>query len=245
MITNKTRKHQYQKDQICSFTNKGSSGVTQNNDKLCKITRLKPENEWGQDEPEYVIAFLDGSNSFGVQEREITPIYDNLSIRKKTNAIDAILESAHFINPPNTDELEDSIKSTSDRITKAESLLKDCLKSEKKAIDEIDTILKIARDNLQRLQNEKKQIEARSRIGEKFKVIDFVPLAWRDTEGFPKLVIFHIEQPEFRVYRDLNHFKIDPHLPVCARKHFENLSQFLGDNKKIKAKLKYSAFLTN
>lgn len=63
--------HQYQVGQVCTFTNRGVSGITRNDGKRCKIVRLKPVEEWAQGEPEYVIQFLDEQHSFGVRECEL------------------------------------------------------------------------------------------------------------------------------------------------------------------------------
>ncbi len=64
----------------CIFTNKGSSGVTSNDGKKCRVVRTKdPESdEWRGllREPGYVIQFLDGSNSFGCRESELQPATD-------------------------------------------------------------------------------------------------------------------------------------------------------------------------
>lgn len=66
--------HKYKLDQICIFTNRGESGITSNNGKLCKIVRLKPVEECLRGEPEYVIRFLDRDHGFGVRECELEPI---------------------------------------------------------------------------------------------------------------------------------------------------------------------------
>lgn len=62
---------------VCIFTNRGSSGVTKNDGKKCRIVRTKDpdSDEWRRllDEPGYVIKFLDGSNGFGCRERELEP----------------------------------------------------------------------------------------------------------------------------------------------------------------------------
>lgn len=63
--------YKYKVDDICVFTNRGTSGVTSNDGKQCRVTRLKPKEECRRGEPEYVITFLDGSNLFGCREREL------------------------------------------------------------------------------------------------------------------------------------------------------------------------------
>ena len=59
----------------CIFTNRGSSGVTKNDGKECRVTQIKdPESdEWRGtlDEPGYIIEFLDGSGGFGCRECEL------------------------------------------------------------------------------------------------------------------------------------------------------------------------------
>lgn len=56
---------------ICTFTNKGSSGVRSNDGKECSIARLKEREMWiNSNVPEYVIRFGDG-NGFGASEREL------------------------------------------------------------------------------------------------------------------------------------------------------------------------------
>ncbi len=65
--------HRYSIDQICIFTNRGTSGVTKYDGRKCTIVRLKPAEEWFQGEPEYVVRFLDENHSFGVRERELQP----------------------------------------------------------------------------------------------------------------------------------------------------------------------------
>lgn len=69
----KTPNHKYQMDAVCVYTNRGSSGYTGNDGKHCRITRLKPPEEWAQGEPEYVIQFLEGNGGFGVRECELQP----------------------------------------------------------------------------------------------------------------------------------------------------------------------------
>lgn len=66
--------HKYRIGQICIFTNRGTSGVTKNDGKRCRIVRLKPELEWAQGEPEYVIHFIEESHGFGVRECELQPV---------------------------------------------------------------------------------------------------------------------------------------------------------------------------
>ncbi len=60
---------------VCIFTNRGSSGVTLNDGKKCRIVKVKDpkSDEWRGflNEPGYVISFLDGSNSFGCRESEL------------------------------------------------------------------------------------------------------------------------------------------------------------------------------
>jgi len=73
MVAKQPVLHRYRLDQICVFTNRGTSGITSNDDKRCQITRLKPAEEWVTEEPAYVIEFIDGSNSFGVRECELQP----------------------------------------------------------------------------------------------------------------------------------------------------------------------------
>lgn len=73
MATRKAIKHRYPLNKICVFTNRGTSGVTSNDGKLCKITRLKPPEEWTKNEPGYVIQFFHNGNAFGVLESEIAP----------------------------------------------------------------------------------------------------------------------------------------------------------------------------
>lgn len=63
--------YRYQVDQICVFTNRGTSGNTDNDGKHCRIIRLKPIEEWFQGEPEYVIEFLGENHGFGVRECEL------------------------------------------------------------------------------------------------------------------------------------------------------------------------------
>jgi len=67
--------YKYAVDDVCVFTNKGSSGVTANDGKFCRIAELKKGPEWVGllDEPHYVIEFLDGSNTFGCRESELEP----------------------------------------------------------------------------------------------------------------------------------------------------------------------------
>ncbi len=69
-----TTGHKYRLGQDCIFTNRGTSGVTKNDGKRCRIVRLKPANEWAQGEPEYVISFLDENHGFGVRECELQPV---------------------------------------------------------------------------------------------------------------------------------------------------------------------------
>ncbi len=68
--------HHFELGGACVFTNRGTSGVTSNDGKKCRITRLKPELEWHQGEPEYVIEFLDErdrgtGHGFGCRESEL------------------------------------------------------------------------------------------------------------------------------------------------------------------------------
>ena len=65
------KEYRFRVGQTCIFTNKGVSGVTSNNGKRCRITRLKPPEMWAQGEPEYVIEFLEKDHGFGVRECEL------------------------------------------------------------------------------------------------------------------------------------------------------------------------------
>ena len=65
--------YKYQKDQVCLFTNRGTSGITSNDGKRCRIVRLKPVEEWAQGEPEYGIHFLEENHGFGARECELEP----------------------------------------------------------------------------------------------------------------------------------------------------------------------------
>ena len=62
---------------ICTFTNKGSSGITKNDGKRCRVVGTKdPESDMWRGllhEPGYIITFLDGSNIFGCRESELEP----------------------------------------------------------------------------------------------------------------------------------------------------------------------------
>jgi hypothetical protein len=61
---------EFQVGDVCVFTNRGSSGVTANNGKQCKILRVK--EFWVNPKvPEYNIQFLHNGNGFGVSEREL------------------------------------------------------------------------------------------------------------------------------------------------------------------------------
>ena len=55
------------------FTNRGSSGVTKNDGKLCVIESLKTGAFWNSvlDEPGYSIRFLESSLGFGCRESEL------------------------------------------------------------------------------------------------------------------------------------------------------------------------------
>jgi len=66
---------------VCRFTNRGISGVTSNDGRLCRITLRKPPEQWAQGEPEYVIRFLDEhgydtNHSFGARECELEEVDD-------------------------------------------------------------------------------------------------------------------------------------------------------------------------
>lgn len=73
MTTKQAVQHRYRMNQVCVFTNRGVSGVRSNDGKRCEIVRLKPVEEWAQDEPEYVIHFLDENHGFGARECELEP----------------------------------------------------------------------------------------------------------------------------------------------------------------------------
>lgn len=62
--------HKFHLGQTCIFTNRGTSGIKDNDHKRCKIVRLKPRDEWVDDVPAYVIEFLDGGG-FGAKETEL------------------------------------------------------------------------------------------------------------------------------------------------------------------------------
>ena len=63
---------------IYTFTNKGSSGVTKNDGRHCRILALKAGPFWEEvlDEPGYAIEFLedDGPSGFGCRESELQPV---------------------------------------------------------------------------------------------------------------------------------------------------------------------------
>jgi len=64
----------YQAGNRLTFTNHSSSGYTGNDGKPCTVRNVKPVEDWyTPEEPEYVIDFDDGSNSFGVRESELSP----------------------------------------------------------------------------------------------------------------------------------------------------------------------------
>lgn len=67
---------QFKIGDICTFTNRGSSGYTGNDSKQCRVIGLKDGPEWKDilNEPGYIIEFLDGSNSFGCRESELSPL---------------------------------------------------------------------------------------------------------------------------------------------------------------------------
>ena len=71
-----TPQFKFGKGDICVFTNKGSSGYRGNDGKQCRIVGRKDGPEWKDvlDEPGYTIEFLDGSNSFGCRESELSPL---------------------------------------------------------------------------------------------------------------------------------------------------------------------------
>lgn len=73
MTAKQAVRHRYRMGQVCVFTNRGVSGVTENDGKRCRIVRLKPAEEWAQGEPEYVIHFLGENHGFGVRECELEP----------------------------------------------------------------------------------------------------------------------------------------------------------------------------
>ena len=66
-----SEKHRLSLGQECVFTNRGTSGVISNDGQRCRITRLKPPNEWCRGEPEYVIDFLNKDHDFGCRECEL------------------------------------------------------------------------------------------------------------------------------------------------------------------------------
>ena len=74
MTVNRAVQHRYRIGQVCVFTNRGVSGVRNNDGQRCEIARLKPVEEWAQGEPEYVIHFLDENHGFGARECELEPV---------------------------------------------------------------------------------------------------------------------------------------------------------------------------
>jgi len=66
--------HRYRVGQVCVFTNRGSSGVTENDGEKCRITSLKPRRTWINNEPGYSIEFLDRNHGFGVRECELEAV---------------------------------------------------------------------------------------------------------------------------------------------------------------------------
>ena len=68
------RTHKYCLSQICTFTNRGTSGVTSNDGRQCQVVRLKPPDEWVSDEAGYVVEFSPGGHGLGVRESELEPV---------------------------------------------------------------------------------------------------------------------------------------------------------------------------
>lgn len=80
MGTKKPATHRFVVGEVCVFTNRGSSGVTKNDGKRCRVVGQKHPKDWqinGQsvlDEPGYVITFEDGFGGFGCRESELEPL---------------------------------------------------------------------------------------------------------------------------------------------------------------------------
>lgn len=153
------------------------------------------------------------------------PLRDRRNI---LNSIDKVLESAHFINPPNFEENSANIDLVTKQIKKAENLSGNLYIFESAAKEKIIHILTALRNNLQALNKEKEQLDFRLRTSKQFRHLSLDLLTWRDTEGFPRFVIFNINELHFGISVSFSQLKIFPNLPNDLKDCYKDVEYFLN-----------------
>lgn len=151
----------------------------------------------------------------------------NISAIRQTVAL------AERITPPDLDAHSREVSWALAQMNHTKSLLKDLFGIEAEARQKLECSFHNAECHHSLLTEEGEQLQKLGRLGGQYQRLSLEPLTWRDAKGFPRLVIFTLNSPIFRlVVMPDNDFNVEPRLPEKIVKHYEDVLRLLTTKRK-------------
>lgn len=152
------------------------------------------------------------------------------------SAIRETVALAERISPPDLNAHSQKVDQAQARINHIESLLVGLLGVEAEARWTLESHLREAQNYYRLLKKESEQLEKLQKIGSVYQRLSLEPLTWRDTQGFPKLVVFTLASPFFCLEaRPNNNFakpeydlSVVPNLPQNIKTQYKDVLQLLA-----------------
>lgn len=145
------------------------------------------------------------------------------------SAIRETVALAERISPPDLNAHSRKVDWAQAQINHTKGLLDGLLGVEAEARRTIESQLSNAQSRHRILTGEGEQLGRLEKIGATYQRLSLEPLTWRNAEGFPRLVVFTLASPIFRlVAMPGNDFNIEPSLPQNIAKQYQDVLRLLA-----------------
>lgn len=145
------------------------------------------------------------------------------------SAIRETVALAERISPPDLNAHSRKVDWAQAQINHTKGLLDGLLGVEAKARRTLESRFSDAQNRHRILTSEGGQLQRLEKIGSVYQRLSLEPLTWRDTQGFPRLVVFTLTSSIFRlVAMPGNDFRVEPNLPQDIAKQYKDVLQLLA-----------------
>lgn len=145
------------------------------------------------------------------------------------SAIEEAIALAEPISPQDPDIFLLKSQSVQTEIEVIKNLLTDLLGVENEARREFESRINRLKELESDFSNKNDQLKKLNKIVDVYHRLSLEPLKWRDAIGFPKLVVFSLTSPIWRLAVTIDgKFSVEPSLPENISKQYDDVLQLLG-----------------
>lgn len=115
------------------------------------------------------------------------------------NAIEEAVALAEHIPSTEIEQLSEQLALVSAKMEHEEALLRSLLGVEETSKLILQTDLATLKSERSQLEKRITQLEKRNTLGSRYLQLSMEPLKWRDKDGWPRLVVFSLDSPNFEI----------------------------------------------